>query len=222
MTYSKIKYLLSSILLVFSYVVFFIFPDFISQIPDFVYTIFWLAFVIDILIVMIPRFAKYTPSGKHLKKFFREKSYKKEDLLNYIKKMRSRTLITFSIYLLILGFIGFQYYTNKIDRNHIFLIVITLNFIDYFSIHTWCIFHKIFIKNRCCNVCRIYNWDHFLKFGPFVFILEFRSLSLFILGLLALIQWEVIFLLYPERFTDISNDNLKCSNCTLQKCRFKK
>ena len=222
MPYSKLKYLLSFILLIFAYTVFFFFPAFIHQIPEYVYTIFWGLFVIDVLVVMIPRFAKYTPSGKHLKKFFKEASYKKEDLIEYIKKINYRAFITFIFCLLVLLIIGALYYTNIINRTHIFLIVITLNFIDYFSINTWCIFHKIFIRNRCCNVCRIYNWDHFLKFSPLVFILDFRALSLFFLGLFALIQWEISHALFPERFTDISNENLRCANCTQSGCRFKK
>ncbi len=221
MPYSKTKYLFSIVLLVFSYIFFIFFNDFIDQIPDYVYTIFWALFVFDILVVMIPRFAKYTPSGKHLKKFFREGSYKKEDLLDYVKKMNYRALITFVFCLFVLGIIGVLFFTGYIDRTHIFLIVITLNFIDYFSINTWCIFHKIFIRNRCCNVCRIYNWDHFLKFSPLIFIFDFRAWSLFILGLLALIQWEISYALYPERFTDISNENLKCTNCTQTGCRFR-
>ncbi len=221
MAYSKVKYVLATILLLFSYIVFFFYNDFIQQIPNYVYTIFWGLFVIDILVVMIPRFAKHSPSGKHMKKFFKEGSYKKEDLFNYVKKMNYRTITTFILYLIFLGVVGMLYFSNIINRNHIFLLVITLNFIDYFSINTWCIFHKVFIKNRCCNVCRIYNWDHFLKFGPFIFIWEFRSLSLFALGLIALIQWEITYALYPERFTDISNENLKCANCEQSDCRFK-
>ncbi len=220
LAYSRLKYALATILLLFSYITFFFFYDFIEKIPDFVYTIFWGLFVIDILVVMIPRLAKHTPSGKHLKKFFKEGSYKKEDLLKYIIKMNFRAIITFTLYILFLAGVGILYFNNIINKNHIFLLVITLNFIDYFSINTWCIFHKVFIRNRCCNVCRIYNWDHFLKFGPFIFIFEFRTLSLFILGLIALIQWEITYALFPERFTDISNENLKCSNCE-HDCRFK-
>lgn len=220
MAYSRLKYAFATILLLFSYITFIFFNDFIEQIPDYVYTIVWALFVIDILVVMIPRFAKHTPSGKHLKKFFKEANYKPEDLFNYVKTMNFRAVITLALYFLFLIGVGILYFLNYIDRNHIFLLVITLNFIDYFSINTWCIFHKIFIRNRCCNVCRIYNWDHFLKFGPFIFIWEFRALSLFVLGTLALIQWEITYALYPERFTDISNENLKCSNCE-HDCRFK-
>lgn len=221
MAYSRIKYALATILLLFSYTVFIFYNDFIEKIPDYVYTIFWIIFVIDILVVMLPRFAKHTPSGKHLKKFFKEAYYKKEDLLAYVKTMNYRTIVTFTLYIIFLGVVGLLYYLDYINRNHIFLLVITLNFIDYFSINTWCIFHKVFIKNRCCNVCRIYNWDHFLKFGPFIFIWEFRTLSLFALGFIALIQWELTYALFPERFTDISNENLKCSNCEQTNCRFK-
>ncbi len=221
MTYTRIKYLLSTILLIFSYIVFFFFYDFITKIPEWIFTAVWAIFVIDILVVMIPRLAKHTPSGKHLAKYFKEKEYHPQALLNYVKKMNVRAIITFSLYILLLMAVGVLYFDKVINRNHIFLIVITLNFIDYFSINTWCIFHKVFIRNRCCNTCRIYNWDHFLKFGPFIFIWEFRTLSLFFLGVIALIQWEICYALYPERFIDISNENLTCSQCEIE-CRFKK
>ncbi len=219
MTYTRIKYLLSTILLLFAYIVFFFFNDFIKSIPEWVYTAMWAIFVIDILVVMIPRFARHTPSGKHLGKYFKEREYNPQALLNYVKKMNVRALLTFALYIVLLMVVGYLYFTRVINRNHIFLLVITLNFIDYFSINTWCIFHKVFIRNRCCNTCRIYNWDHFLKFGPFIFIWEFRTLSLFFLGVLALIQWEVSYALYPERFIDISNENLTCTQCDIE-CRF--
>lgn len=220
MDYSKAKYLLSIILLVTSFTLFFFFNDIAMAIPEWVYTLFWAFFVFDILSVLIPRLAKYTPSGKHLKKFFKEADYSKEKLFEYVKKMNFRTVITFFLYMVFLGVVGALYYLNIINRYHIILLVILLNFIDYFSINTWCIFHRVLIRNRCCNTCRIYNWDHFLKFAPFIFIFEFRAWSLFVLGVIALIQWEISYALYPERFIDISNENLRCDNC-LHDCRFR-
>ncbi|QVK21313.1 hypothetical protein KHQ82_02995 [Mycoplasmatota bacterium] len=221
MKYTKIKYLLSTILLIVSLVLFFFYNDFLVKIPEWVYNIFWLIFILDILSVIIPRFAKYSPSGKYLKKFFKEANYSKESLFEYVKAMNVRAIITFSLYMLFLLCVGVLYYTNIINRYHIILLVIILNFIDYFSINTWCIFHKIFIRNRCCNTCRIYNWDHFLKFAPFIFIPEFKTWSLFLLGAIALIEWEISYALHPERFIDISNENLRCSNCKYD-CRFQK
>ncbi len=219
MGYSKIKYIFSGILMLVSLVLFFFFYDFVLTIPEWVYNIFWLLFVIDILTVTIPRFAKHSPSGKYLKKFFKEADYSKEKLFEYVKTMNVRTVITFSLYMLFLLGIGVLYYLSFINRYHIILLVIVLNFIDYFSINTWCIFHKVLIRNRCCNTCRIYNWDHFLKFAPFVFIPEFKTWSLLFLGIIALVQWELSYAIHPERFIDISNENLRCSNCE-HDCRF--
>lgn len=217
MGYSKIKYVLATLLLVISLYLFY--NDFF--IPSWIYNIFWFIFVLDILRVIIPKFAKHSPFGKFAKKFYKESDYNKDELLNYKQTMQIRSLITFTSYIIFLLGIGVLYYLNIINKSHIILIVIFLNFLDYFCINTWCIFHKIFIRNRCCNTCRIYNWDHFMKFAPFIFIADFRTWSLFILGLIALIEWEIYFYFYPERFTDISNENLRCSNCELS-CRFKK
>ncbi|XMB86467.1 hypothetical protein RJG79_01330 [Mycoplasmatota bacterium WC44] len=220
MGYSKVKYFFAALLMITSFILYFFFYDFLLTIPIWVYNILWLMFVIDILSVLIPGLTKHSSNGKHFKKFFKEANYSKEQLFDYIKNMRSRVLLTFILYIFFLLGIGFFYYFKIINRDHIILLVIALNFIDYFCINTWCIFHKVFIRNRCCNTCRIYNWDHFFKFSPFIFIPEFRTLSLFILGIISLLQWEINYALHPERFTDISNENLKCTHCN-HYCRFK-
>ena len=76
-------------------------------------------------------------------------------------------------------------------------------------------------KNKCCVTCRIYNYDHMMLTTPMITIPSFFSWSLIILGLIILVKWEIDFRRHPERFFELTNQNLKCKNCTDKRCKKK-
>ena len=78
------------------------------------------------------------------------------------------------------------------------------------------------MKNRCCTVCRIYNWDFAMMFTPFIFIPNGYTWSLLAMSLLLLARWEITVHRYPERFSDRTNANLTCANCKEKLCHHKK
>jgi hypothetical protein len=41
------------------------------------------------------------------------------------------------------------------------------------------------------------------------------------MSILILIRWEIVYLKYPERFWQGSNELLKCTNCSDKICRIK-
>lgn len=57
-----------------------------------------------------------------------------------------------------------------------------------------------------------------MMFSPLIFIGGFYALSLVALAVLALIVWEVCIMIYPERFWEMTNVALKCSECTDKLC----
>ena len=78
------------------------------------------------------------------------------------------------------------------------------------------------MKNRCCTVCRIYNWDFAMMFTPLVFIPNVYTWSLLGMSLLLLLRWEITLRRHPERFSDRTNACLSCQNCTEKLCHHNK
>ena len=89
---------------------------------------------------------------------------------------------------------------------------------DLICVLFWCPFRVWFMKNRCCTTCRIFNWDHFMMFTPFLFVPGLYSWSLAGLSIVIYVIWEIQIYTHPERFTDQCNDSLKCKNCTDRLC----
>lgn len=89
---------------------------------------------------------------------------------------------------------------------------------DLICVLFWCPFRVWFMKNRCCTTCRIFNWDHFMMFTPFLFVPGVYSWSLAGLSVIIYVIWEIQVYTHPERFTDACNESLKCKNCTDHLC----
>lgn len=89
---------------------------------------------------------------------------------------------------------------------------------DLICVLFWCPFRVWFMKNRCCTTCRIFNWDHFMMFTPFLFVPGVYSWSLAGLAVIIYVIWEIQVFIHPERFTDACNESLKCKNCTDRLC----
>lgn len=85
---------------------------------------------------------------------------------------------------------------------------------DMVCILLWCPFRDIFMKNRCCTQCRIYNWDTLMLIVPILYIRGFFSYSLLLGAILVVGIWEMTHLRHPERFYSASNACLQCGNCT--------
>lgn len=89
---------------------------------------------------------------------------------------------------------------------------------DLICVLFWCPFRVWMMKNRCCTTCRIFNWDHFMMFTPFLFVPGVYAWSLAGLATVIYIVWEIWLYTHPERFTDACNQTLKCKNCTDRLC----
>ena len=133
-----------------------------------------------------------------------------------------RTLSVALAWLLLNGLIGVLYYTGIIDRGILVLISLTYGVCDMICILFFCPFQTWFMKNRCCAVCRIYNWDFAMMFTPLIFIMSAYTWSLVGMSLLLLARWELGIKLHPERFSDRTNACVSCHNCKEKLCHHKK
>ena len=61
-----------------------------------------------------------------------------------------------------------------------------------------------------------------MMFTPLFFVSKTYTWSLLVLSMALLIRWEITFYRYPERFSENTNDYLKCENCTEKLCGHKK
>lgn len=118
--------------------------------------------------------------------------------------------------------IGVLYYLHILDAGILILITLAYGVCDMICILFFCPFQTLFLKNRCCTVCRIYNWDFAMMFTPLVFIPHPYTWSLLFLSLMLLARWEITVHRHPERFSDKTNVCISCKNCTEKLCRHKK
>jgi hypothetical protein len=177
----------------------------------------WIVFVVEMIFRFFP--SKYESPGSQ-KQFVR----------NYIKSGNTTIDIpdNHAAVLIALIWIAFNAIFGVLHRNGIFddgimiLLCAFYSVCDMICILYFCPFQSWFMKNKCCSTCRIYNWDYAMMFTPLFFVQRSYLWSLLVLSILLMARWEITFFLHPERFSETTNEYLKCSNCTEKLCSHKK
>ena len=188
----------------------------------------WLIWVCDMILQIIPIKNKVALGSQKLfaNRFqpIREK-INHDALKNYVISTTKSAYKVLIIWVILIICIGILYYNAIINKIWIFMISVFFYVCDLICVLIWCPF-RLLMKNKCCTTCRIFNWDHIMMFSPLIFIGGFFSISLVVMALLAWAIWEICVMLYPERFSEMTNAALKCSKCTdklctqyCQKCR---
>jgi hypothetical protein len=114
------------------------------------------------------------------------------------------------------------YLTGSIHERALVIYAVFLFALDMVFEIFFCPFQVLFMKNRCCHVCRIYNWNSLLIISPLLIIPSFFSWSLAIVALSGLVEGEIAWLRHPEYFWNISNKKLRCTACTKKMCAVRK
>ena len=182
--------------------------------------ILWLIWIFDIFQQIIPIKNKLALGSQklfanHFKPFSEKINYKV--LKNNIKKTTISAYKVFIIWTLLIMIIGILYYFNVINKIWLFLFSVFFYVCDLICVLIWCPF-RLIMKNKCCTTCRIFNWDHLMMFSPLIFCGGFFAISLIVMAFLSWLVWEIFILLYPERFSEITNIALRCSSCTDKLC----
>ncbi|MBE6538508.1 MAG: hypothetical protein E7671_03480 [Ruminococcaceae bacterium] len=138
-------------------------------------------------------------------------------LKDYVVSTTKSAYKVMLIWIFLILVIGGLYYGKVIGKMWLFMIAVAFYVCDLICVLIWCPF-RLIMKNKCCTTCRIFNWDHLMMFSPLVFAGGFYALSLFAMSLLAWIIWEMCVMIYPERFWEMTNVSLKCSECTDKLC----
>lgn len=185
-----------------------------------IFHILWAIWAFDMILQIIPVKNKVAlGSQKMFANRFKsaKKKISREDLWRHIANISKSAYIVMGIWIAVTALIGVLYYRNIINNMIVFMISVTFYVCDLICVLFWCPF-RLIMKNKCCTTCRIFNWDHLMMFSPMMFIFGFYSLSLFVLSVVAWFIWELCILIYPQRFTEMTNSALKCSECTDKLC----
>ena len=180
----------------------------------------WLVWMADIVLQIIPVKNRVALGSQKLfaSRFrpIREKiNYK--GLKSYIVSTTRSAYKVMLIWIALIAVIGVLYYSNVIGKRWLFMISVFFYVCDLICVLVWCPF-RLIMKNKCCTTCRIFNWDHMMMFSPLIFAGGFYAVSLVAMALLAWLTWELCVMLYPERFWEMTNLSLKCSECTDKLC----
>ena len=134
---------------------------------------------------------------------------------------RKGTLAVIASWIALNGSLGGLYLAGVLEKDILILVSLAYGVCDMICILFFCPFQTWFMKNRCCTVCRIYNWDFAMMFTPFIFIPHVYTWSLLALSLVLLFRWELALRLHPKRFAENTNACLSCANCQEKLCHHK-
>ncbi len=182
----------------------------------------WVLWVLDMLWQLIPVKNKIALGSQKLFQFrfipaedLKRINYK--NLRDYIIQTTKQAYKVMLLWAAAIIFLTLLRYFNIITDTYLFLFTVTFYVCDLICVLIWCPF-RLIMKNRCCTTCRIFNWDHLMMFTPMLFIRGFYPLSLLLMSILVWLIWELAVMMYPERFSEITNEALRCSNCTDKLC----
>ena len=177
----------------------------------------WAIFVVEMIFRFFP--SKYESPGCQ-KQF--AKNYIKSGSTEIVIHDNNATMLVALIWVVFNGVFGALYMTGILDDGIMILLCSAYSICDIICILFFCPFQSWFMKNKCCSTCRIYNWDYAMMFTPLFFVRKSYTWSLLVLSVALLVRWEITFYLHPERFSEKTNDYLRCKNCTEKLCVHKK
>ncbi len=186
----------------------------------FILKIIWLAYSADMVLSFFPTSYESIGCQKQFAKNFSPSIQLKEPKSQKRQRDKSALMVA-AAWVVFIAVIGALYFFKLIDGGILLLISLVFSFCDMTCIMFFCPFQALFMKNKCCISCRIYNWGYVMMFSPLIFIKSLYTWSLVFLSLGVLFKWEITYQRHPERFSEATNDNLCCANCEEKLCRHK-
>lgn len=178
-------------------------------------SVVWLFFMFCMVKRLFP--TKYESMGN-------QKIFKKNFIptkINSIKRDTKSALIVFIVWIFINMPFVVLYLIGYLSADFMKLLFLFFSVCDYICILFYCPFQRWMMRNKCCNTCRIYNWDYPMMFTPLIFVPNLYNYTLVLMSVIVLIIWEVNYYLHTERFCEETNENLKCKNCKEFMCKNK-
>jgi len=177
----------------------------------------WAVFVLEMVLRFFP--SRYESPGCQ-KQFAR--NYIKSGKTEIVIPDNNGTVLVALVWVVFNGIFGALHLAKILDDGIMILLCGAYSVCDMICILFFCPFQSWIMKNKCCSVCRIYNWDYAMMFTPLFFVRWEYTWSLLALSVALLLRWEITFYRHPERFSEQTNDYLRCANCTEKLCTHKK
>ena len=177
----------------------------------------WAVFVVEMVLRFFP--SRYESPGCQ-KQFAR--NYIKTGKTDIVIPDNNATVLVALVWIIFNGIFGALRMTGVLDDGIMILLCVAYSVCDMICILFFCPFETWFLKNKCCSACRIYNWDYAMMFTPLFFVRRGYCWSLLLLSVALLLRWEITFYRHPERFSEHTNDYLRCAHCTEKLCAHKK
>ena len=177
----------------------------------------WAVFVFE----MIMRFFPSRIESPGCQKQF-ARNYRKSGQTDIVIEDNNAAMLVVIIWIGFNGIFGALHMAGILDDGIMILLCSAYSVCDMICILFFCPFQTWFLKNKCCVTCRIYNWDYAMMFTPLFFVQRSYSWSLLLLSFALLIRWEITFYRHPERFSEKTNEYLRCGNCSEKLCAHKK
>ena len=177
----------------------------------------WAVFVFEMLLRFFPSRFESPGSQKQFKR-----NYIKSGSTQVVIPDNNATVLIALIWITFNGAIGALRMLDILDDGIMILLCGAYSICDMICILFFCPFETWFMKNKCCGSCRIYNWDYAMMFTPLFFVRRDYAWSLLALSIALLVRWEITFYRHPERFSESTNEYLRCRNCTEKLCTHKK
>lgn len=179
-------------------------------------TVIWTVFTIEMIVRFFP--SRFESPGCQ-KQFAR--NYIKTGVTEIQIVDNNAVMLCAIIWISFNGLFGWLHMLDILDDGIMILLCCAYSVCDMICILFFCPFQSWFLKNKCCSACRIYNWDYAMMFTPLFFVRKTYTWSLLVLSMALLLRWEITFYRYPERFSEVTNGYLKCSNCNEKLCAHK-
>ena len=186
-----------------------------------VYGVILIFFTYKMITRLIPKKDESMGNQKVFSKNFINIPDIKENLLQVKKEGNRVAIIVAVVWLLANCSVFILYFFNVIDKGLLMIIAMAFAVCDLICILAVCPFQRVFMRNKCCNTCRIYNWDFAMMFTPLWVAPSFINYLLVIQSLIVLVHWEITHYLHPERFYPETNCSLSCKNCKEFMCKNK-
>ena len=184
-----------------------------------IFTLLWFIFVLEILSRFLP--SHNIGVSKVFASSFVELAYDKASIRKEQVADSVRAFLMFIIYIIATMIVTVLYTMGIIDKGVVVIIVLSYWTLSEVFVQLFCPISYLFFGKKCCNKCRFYSWDYMLMFTPLLFIGSVYTYIVVILSVILVIFWEISYIRHPERFYDMSNESLKCVNCTNKNCKYK-
>ncbi len=189
--------------------------DMIESMPQVIWIV-WVVFVMEMIFRFFP--SRFESPGCQ-KQFAR--NYQKSGKTDVQISDNNASVLVMLVWISFNMIFGALHMIGVLDDGIMLILCSVYSVCDVICILFFCPFQTWLLKNKCCSSCRIYNWDYAMMFTPLFFVEKDYLWTLLALSLVLMIRWEITFYRHPERFSENTNDYIKCANCSEKLCAHK-